>query len=42
MAKGDIKYADFMHQQQQQQDGAPPPAQQEIPALPEDLVSQFT
>ena len=36
VAKGDIKYADFV---QQRQGSAPPPAQQEIPALPEDLVS---
>ena len=39
VAKGDIKYADFMQQQQQLQDGASPPAQEQLPALPEELVS---
>ena len=41
VAKGDIKYADFIQQQQQQQpqDGASQPAQEQLPALPEDLVS---
>ena len=40
VAKGDIKYADFMQQQQpQRQDGAPPSTQEQLPALPEDLVS---
>jgi len=43
VAKGDIKYADFMLQQQQQQQpqdsAAPPPAQEQLAALPEDMVS---